>query len=98
MGALHITISVEIKPNVAWMPPDSNSLKLNVDAAYSSSTKEASFGMVVQDHLGSMLLYVMTKVDGIVSPLHVEIKVLLFGLELAMENSFLSRGLRVILF
>ena len=72
------------------MPLASNSFKLNVDAAYSSRTKEASLGMVVRDHLGSVLLCAVTKVDSIVFPLHAEIKALLFGLEITLNNSFLS--------
>ena len=46
--------------------------------------------MVVRDYLGSVLLCVVTRVDSIKSPLHAEIKVILFGLKVALENSFLS--------
>ncbi|XWS63816.1 hypothetical protein CRYUN_Cryun06bG0134500 [Craigia yunnanensis] len=46
--------------------------------------------MVVRDHLGSVLLCAVTRVERIMSPLHAEIKAILFGLEVALDNSFLS--------
>ena len=65
------------------MPPHNNSFKLNVDAAYSAITKEASLGMEVCDYLGAVHLCVVTRVEEIESSLHAEIKTILFGLELA---------------
>ncbi|XWS44556.1 hypothetical protein CRYUN_Cryun15aG0056500 [Craigia yunnanensis] len=60
---------------------------MNVD---SSKTKEASLGMVVRDHSGSIFLCVLTRVVNVESPLHAEIKAILFSLEEALNNSFLS--------
>ena len=74
---------------ITRLPPHSNSFKLNLDAACFSETKKASLGMVVCDHLGSIHLCAMKKVDNIESLLYGEIKAILFDLEIAQNNFFL---------
>ena len=38
--------------NIRWMGPQLNYFKLNVDAAFYPTTREASMGIVVHDHWG----------------------------------------------
>ena len=59
LGAHFRTTSIP-KSITTWVPPNSQLLKLNVDAAYSSGTKKASLGMLVRDRLGSVHLCAMT--------------------------------------
>ncbi|XWS24889.1 hypothetical protein CRYUN_Cryun27aG0023800 [Craigia yunnanensis] len=76
-----------------WIPPDTNFLKMNVDVSYSAGNKEARLGMVVRDNTGVILLYVMTKVAGMESHLHAELKAIPFGFEMAFNNPLLSLGI-----
>ena len=67
--------------NSTWLAPNIGSLKLNVDATYFPATREASLGIVVHDHLRVVHICATTRVDNIESPLHVELKAILFGLK-----------------
>ena len=52
-----------------------------MNAAYFLTTKEASLRMVVRDHLGVVHICAATKVDNTKSPLHTELKAILFNLK-----------------
>ncbi|XWS15100.1 hypothetical protein CRYUN_Cryun35bG0065100 [Craigia yunnanensis] len=73
-----------------WTPPVHDSVKLNVDAAYCSTTKIASLGMIVRDETGAICLSAVMKTGSVDSPLQVEFKAIAFGLERAKAISFPS--------
>ena len=73
-----------------WLSSLRDSVKINVDATYNPVTKFATLGMVVRDSIGTITLRAMTKIDNVESPLHAEFQAILFGLEVARSNSFLS--------
>ena len=68
-----------------WQPLLGDQYKINVDAAYSATTKEASLGVVVRDMKAELCLSAVARLEDIVSPLQAEIKAILFGLQLVKE-------------
>ena len=64
-----------------WQAPPEDAVKLNVDAAFFSNTKEASLGMVLRDHTGRTLLSAVRRVGEVYSPLQAELLAIQFGLE-----------------
>ena len=90
LEALTLTIAGDIVISSKWSPPRWDCFKLNVDAAFSQVSRVASFGMVIRDSTGKMCLCVVSKEEKIDSPLHVEIKVVLFGLQVAHNCSYQS--------
>ena len=52
LDALAPTAAGDLVITSAWSPPIWDGFKLNVDAAFSSSSRIASFGMVVRDSRG----------------------------------------------
>ncbi|XWS10327.1 hypothetical protein CRYUN_Cryun39dG0066700 [Craigia yunnanensis] len=64
--------------------------KLNVDAAYFSHLSEATLGMVLRNHAGTILHYAVTRVGAVDSPLHAEFMAILFGLEECRSNGITS--------
>ena len=73
-----------------WSLPISGSFKLNVDATFNADSKIAGLGMVLRDSSSNVMLSAVTKIDRVDSPLHAEIKAILFGMEVAWANSFSS--------
>ena len=73
-----------------WVPPLPGSFKINVDAAFYSTTKEACLSLVVRDHQGLPHLCAATRVNNVDSALHAEFKAILFGLTKASKFQFLS--------
>ena len=63
-----------------WQPPLRLQHKINVDAAYSTITKEASLGVVVRDMRAEVCLSTVARIEDIVSPIQAEIKAILFSL------------------
>ncbi|XWS68805.1 hypothetical protein CRYUN_Cryun04dG0124000 [Craigia yunnanensis] len=55
--------------------------KLNVDAAYYSSSKKASLGMVVRDHMGMIHFYAVKRIGNVEYALHAKLAAILFGME-----------------
>ena len=85
------TFENTIQRNLArWIPPNHDSVKLNVDAAYYPRLKVASLGMVVRDGSSAFVLCAVKKIDRVESPLHAELMAVAFGLEIAKEKSFPS--------
>ncbi|XWS41293.1 hypothetical protein CRYUN_Cryun17cG0068600 [Craigia yunnanensis] len=64
--------------------------KVNVDAAYVSKSKEACLGMVIQDFLGVVQWSAVKRIGNIQSPLHAEMKAILFRIEEASSSLFPS--------
>ena len=67
--------------DTTWISPQPGFFKLNVDAAFFSTTRGASLGMLVRDHSGFTHICAATKVGNIDSPLQAKLKAILFGLE-----------------
>ena len=68
---------------LAWFPPTSGIIKLNVDAAYSSESKIASSGLVVWDFVGSLCLCAVMKIRNIAFVLQAELQAIFFDLKIA---------------
>ncbi|XWS29658.1 hypothetical protein CRYUN_Cryun24cG0048600 [Craigia yunnanensis] len=75
---------------IAWQIPPEDIYKLNVDAAFSSASKEASSGMVVRNYLGQVHHCAIKRIGNVKNALHVELEAILFGLEECRHNSFNS--------
>ena len=75
-----------LQSHQSWNPPSGNCFKLNVDAAFLTDSKKANLGMVVRDLSSTVQVCAMTKVDNIDSTLQVELRAIIFGLEIAQEN------------
>ena len=69
-----------------WTPLDRNALKLNVDATFSSNSRIGKFGMVVRDSTGKVCLCAVSCEGNVDSALQVELKAILFGLEVARNH------------
>ena len=72
-----------IKTN--WSPPPRDYHKINVDAAYSTTTRMTNLGMIARDTNAKVCVSVVVKAEDVKSPLHAEIKAILFGLQVAGE-------------
>ena len=70
------------------MSPQLGFFKLNVDASFFPTPREASLRMLVCDHSGFTHICAATKVDNIDSPLQAELKAILFGLKDVSNNHF----------
>ena len=55
----------EVMNSIGWSPLPVDSYKLNVDAAFDTQSNNATLGMVVRDHLGSIKLYAVKRVTDI---------------------------------
>ena len=64
-----------------WQAPLEDDVKLNVDAAFFPHRIEATLGMVLRDHTGSILLSAVKRVGEVECPLQAELLAILFGLE-----------------
>ena len=71
-----------------WVPPMMETIKINVDAAFCSMSRVASLGVVARNKDAEFFLSAVTKVGDIESPLHGEIKAILFGEQMAKEMGF----------
>ena len=66
-------------------PPPSDHHKISADAGYSSTTRIASLGMVARNMNVEVCFSAVVKPKKVESPLHAEIKAILFGPQLATE-------------
>ena len=71
-----------------WQMPLSDTVKMNVDAAFCSVTKVATLGMVFRDCTGSICLAAVKKIENVESPLHAEFLAILFGFEVIISDFF----------
>lgn len=63
-----------------WTAPDSDSLKLNVDAAWDARSRRASIGCVVRNQQGEVLGVMASAIEGVDSALTAECKAIWGGL------------------
>ena len=73
-----------------WFPPPRDCLKINIDAAFCSSSREASLGAVARNTEAEVCFSAVTKLQGFESPLQAEIKAIWFGLQVAREMNYKS--------
>ncbi|XVF28808.1 hypothetical protein REPUB_Repub15cG0063700 [Reevesia pubescens] len=73
---------------MVWSLPTNNILKVNVDASFSERENIAGLGMVIRDNNGHVCLSAVTKVRHVHSILFVEIKAILFGLQIATQYGY----------
>ena len=71
-----------------WSPPCEGTLKINTDATFRETTKEAVLGVVSRDATGKVCFCARSKRNGIQSPLQAELLAIWFGLEIALANGF----------
>ena len=73
-----------------WISPSEDCVKLNVDAALCSVAKEATLGVVARNSRAEIQFSAVTKDRDIESPLHAEMKAILFGLQVTRELEYSS--------
>ena len=73
---------------VQWIPPPEGILKINTDAAFHQSSKEAQLGVVGRDSRGYVWFCAIFKKHGVQSPLQALLMAISFGLQLAMDKGF----------
>ncbi|XVE95661.1 hypothetical protein REPUB_Repub02eG0117900 [Reevesia pubescens] len=71
-----------------WCPPGVNVTKVNVDAAFNDHNNSAGLGMVIRNCNGSILLSAVTREMFVSSPIHAEIRAILFGFKLAIQEGY----------
>ena len=71
-----------------WYPPLTGILKINTDAAFHQSSKEAQLGVVGRDSRGEIQFCATSKKNDILSPLHAELLAILYALQLAKIYDF----------
>ena len=71
-----------------WKAPPRGSYKINVDAAYNSTSQVACLGAVARDSQASIIFSAVSKVAGIDSSLQAEALGILFGLQIGNELNF----------
>ena len=77
--------SIQTVSDSVWKSPIIGAMKLNVDATFYPTSREAGLGMVVRDHMGEVHLCAVTRVENIESPLHAELTAILFGIKEAVS-------------
>ena len=71
---------------LSWIPPDTNSLKLNVDAAVRDASRFSGVGGIIRDNLGMALGAFAKRIQGVHSPLMAELYAIREGLRFAIES------------
>ncbi|KAK1668894.1 hypothetical protein QYE76_057053 [Lolium multiflorum] len=72
---------------VKWAKPDYGSIKNNVDAGFCPKSKESTAGVVVRDHLGSVILAASMVGNNCFGAEEAEAKAIYEGLKLAVEHN-----------
>jgi ribonuclease HI len=72
---------------VKWAKPDNGSIKINVDAGFCPKSKESTAGVVVRDHLGSVILAASMVGNNCFGAEEAEAKAICEGLKLAVEHN-----------
>ena len=76
-ASLNTGLQVNVENHV-WTPLEKDTLKLNVDAAFSLNSKIGKFGMVVRDSSCKVCLCGVSSVGNVESTLHAELKAILW--------------------
>ncbi|XWS10214.1 hypothetical protein CRYUN_Cryun39dG0056000 [Craigia yunnanensis] len=71
-----------------WNPPSAGILKINTNAAFHHSSREAQLGVVGRDSRGAVCFCAISKMKDIHSPLLVELMVIFYALQLAKVYTF----------
>ena len=66
-----ILVVIESRTRERWFPPLRGSIKINVDAAFCSSSREASFEAVARKKEAEVFFLIVTKIQGYESSLQV---------------------------
>ncbi|KAM0916170.1 hypothetical protein ACQ4PT_010274 [Festuca glaucescens] len=72
---------------VRWAKPDNGGIKINVDARFWPKSKESTAGVVVRDHLGSVILAASLVGNNCFGAEEAEAKAICEGLKLAVEHN-----------
>ena len=71
-----------------WSPPCEGILKINIDASFRETTKEAVLGVDGKDETSKICFCARSKRYGIQFPLQAELLAIWLGLEIALANEF----------
>ena len=74
---------VPVKSVPRWRPPDQDSVKINVDAAFYRDAAVGAAGAIIRDHLGAMIRSQALWYEHAMDPLVLEAKALRDGVQLA---------------
>lgn len=86
-----VPVLIEATHATSWTPPLFGFYKLNVDAGFYKKNKKASCEMVIRDHGVNVILSFMASFEAISSPLHAELRAILFGLETTYAEEMLAQ-------
>jgi ribonuclease HI len=77
------------KKKVRWQSPDEGMFKINTDASFHNHSMSGSVGLVVRDHLGTMIQSQALWFEHAASALSIEAVAILEGARLAHEKGYL---------
>jgi hypothetical protein len=71
-----------------WSPPEVGRLKMNVDASFIKESNDGFMGVVIRDHLGTVLCSMAQKLNKCADGEEAEALALLHGLRLCVQHGF----------
>ncbi|XVF74638.1 hypothetical protein PTKIN_Ptkin13bG0127200 [Pterospermum kingtungense] len=80
----------------AWIPPEAGSLKLNTDVGFDSSRSSGSCGLVIRDHVGSVVLVAAKRFEGVEDVLQAELLAVLLVCNWLVKGDYRLAWSRVI--
>ncbi|TXG57115.1 hypothetical protein EZV62_018428 [Acer yangbiense] len=88
-GVEKVFLGVNSIFGIAWRPPDERSYKMNTDAAIDSAFGRVGFGVIIRDHVGSVLASSSQFLAAFFSPMVAEAMAIFRGLEFTRDSSLL---------
>lgn len=80
-------LRLNYRPNVSWVPPYYNTIKINVDDSFQPLSGASGIGGVLRDHIGSFLLHFAKQVEAD-SAIHAEVLAIKEGMLVAAASKW----------